>query len=166
MPGEGQGGAGILLGGVPGVPPGEVVVLGGGVVGTNAARMALGLEADVTVIDRSLPRLARTGRCIRPAREHRFRHLRRDRACGAGRGSGHRRRAGARRGGAQAGDARDARDDAAGLGAGRCRDRPGRLLRDQPADHALDPTYVVGRRRALLRGEHAGRGGAHLDASR
>jgi alanine dehydrogenase len=52
-----QGGAGVLLGGVPGVPPGKVVVLGGGVSGTNAARMAVGLEASVTIIDRSLPRL-------------------------------------------------------------------------------------------------------------
>jgi alanine dehydrogenase len=52
-----HGGRGVLLGGVPGVAPARVVVLGGGVVGTNALRMALGLEADVTVIDRSLPRL-------------------------------------------------------------------------------------------------------------
>jgi alanine dehydrogenase len=52
-----QGGAGILLGGVPGVPVAKVVILGGGVVGTNAARMAMGLEASVTVIDKSLPRL-------------------------------------------------------------------------------------------------------------
>ena len=52
-----QGGAGILLGGVPGVAPARVVVLGGGVSGTNAARMAVGLEASVVVIDRSLPRL-------------------------------------------------------------------------------------------------------------
>ncbi len=52
-----QGGAGILLGGVPGVPPAKVVVLGGGVAGTNAARMAVGLEASVTIVDRSLRRL-------------------------------------------------------------------------------------------------------------
>ena len=52
-----QGGVGILLGGVPGVPPAKVVVLGGGVSGTNAARMAVGLEASVTIIDKSLPRL-------------------------------------------------------------------------------------------------------------
>jgi alanine dehydrogenase len=51
------GGRGVLLGGVPGVRPAKVVVLGGGVVGTHAARMAAGLGADVTVIDRSLPRL-------------------------------------------------------------------------------------------------------------
>ncbi len=53
-----QGGLGMLLGGVPGVPAAKVVVIGGGVVGANAARMAMGLEAHVTVIDRSLPRLA------------------------------------------------------------------------------------------------------------
>ena len=52
-----QGGVGILLGGVPGVPPAKVVVLGGGVSGTNAARMAVGLEASVIIIDKSLPRL-------------------------------------------------------------------------------------------------------------
>ena len=52
------GGSGVLLGGVPGVQPGRVVVIGGGVVGTNAARMALGLGADVTVLDKSLPRLS------------------------------------------------------------------------------------------------------------
>jgi alanine dehydrogenase len=52
-----QGGIGVLLGGVPGVPAAKVVILGGGVSGTNAARMAMGMEAYVTVIDRSLPRL-------------------------------------------------------------------------------------------------------------
>jgi len=52
-----QGGSGVLLGGVPGVAPGKVVVLGGGVVGTNAMLMAIGLGADVTVLDKSIPRL-------------------------------------------------------------------------------------------------------------
>jgi alanine dehydrogenase len=52
-----QGGSGMLLGGVPGVPAARVVILGGGVAGTNAARMAMGLEAHVTVIDRALERL-------------------------------------------------------------------------------------------------------------
>ena len=51
------GGRGVLLGGVPGVAPGQVVVIGGGVVGTHAARMAVGLGAQVTILDRSLPRL-------------------------------------------------------------------------------------------------------------
>ena len=52
-----QGGSGILLSGVPGVSPGNVVIIGGGVVGTNAARMAMGMEARVTVLDKSLLRL-------------------------------------------------------------------------------------------------------------
>jgi alanine dehydrogenase len=52
-----QGGSGLLLSGVPGVTPAKVVILGGGVVGTNAARMAVGLEADVTIIDKSIQRL-------------------------------------------------------------------------------------------------------------
>jgi len=52
-----QGGRGVLLGGVPGVPAAKVVVLGGGVVGTNAARMAMGLEAHVILLDISLNRL-------------------------------------------------------------------------------------------------------------
>lgn len=53
-----QGGEGVLLGGVPGVAPAVVTVLGGGVVGTNAARTALGMGADVTILDRSQSRLA------------------------------------------------------------------------------------------------------------
>ncbi|HRY87666.1 MAG TPA: alanine dehydrogenase [Rubrivivax sp.] len=52
-----NGGSGILLGGVPGVAPAKVVVLGGGVSGTSAIEMAVGLRADVTVIDRSVKRL-------------------------------------------------------------------------------------------------------------
>ena len=52
-----QGGSGMLLGGVPGVEAAKVVVIGGGVVGTNAIRMAMGLEAHVTVLDKSLNRL-------------------------------------------------------------------------------------------------------------
>jgi alanine dehydrogenase len=51
------GGRGVLLGGVPGVTAARVVILGGGVVGTQAARMAVGLGAEVTIIDRSIPRL-------------------------------------------------------------------------------------------------------------
>jgi len=52
-----NGGRGVLLGGVPGVAPGRVLVIGGGVVGTHAARIAAGMGADVTVLDRSLARL-------------------------------------------------------------------------------------------------------------
>ena len=52
-----QGGRGVLLGGVPGVAPAKVVILGGGVVGTNAAAMALGLGADVVVLEKSTDRM-------------------------------------------------------------------------------------------------------------
>jgi len=52
-----SGGRGILLGGVPGVLPARVVILGGGISGTQAAQMAVGMGADVTILDKSLPRL-------------------------------------------------------------------------------------------------------------
>ncbi len=54
---KGHGGRGLLLGGVPGVPPGNVCIIGGGIVGTNAAKMALGLGAKVTLVDLNLNRL-------------------------------------------------------------------------------------------------------------
>jgi alanine dehydrogenase len=52
-----NGGSGVLLGGVPGVPAAKVIVLGGGVAGTHAVEMAAGMQADVTVVDRSVSRL-------------------------------------------------------------------------------------------------------------
>ncbi len=52
-----QGGRGVLLGGVPGVEPANVVIIGGGVVGSHAARMAVGMGAQVSIFDRSIPRL-------------------------------------------------------------------------------------------------------------
>ncbi len=54
-----HGGRGVLLGGVPGVEPGKVVIIGGGVVGFNAAQMAVGLHADVTILDRNVAQLER-----------------------------------------------------------------------------------------------------------
>ncbi len=62
-----QGGRGTLLGGVPGSQPARVVVLGGGVVGMNAARIALGMEADVVIFDVDLRRLAELELLFRPA---------------------------------------------------------------------------------------------------
>jgi alanine dehydrogenase len=62
-----QGGAGLLPGGVPGVAPARFVVLGGGVAGSHAARMALGLGAEVTVVDRSLQRLRQLAAEFGPA---------------------------------------------------------------------------------------------------
>ncbi len=67
-----QGGRGTLLGGVPGSPPATVVVLGGGVVGMNAARIALGMEADVTIFDVNLRRLAELELEFRPALHTRY----------------------------------------------------------------------------------------------
>ncbi|PIS02145.1 MAG: alanine dehydrogenase [Chlamydiae bacterium CG10_big_fil_rev_8_21_14_0_10_42_34] len=62
-----NGGRGVLLGGIPGVKPGKVVVLGAGVVGTEAMRMALGLGADVTIFDRNLSRLRELDQLYAPA---------------------------------------------------------------------------------------------------
>ena len=77
-----QGGLGVLLSGVPGVPPARVLVLGGGVVGLNAARMAIGLGAQVTIMDISLPRLTQIDNDFGPrlmtevsTREHIAAHL-------------------------------------------------------------------------------------------
>jgi alanine dehydrogenase len=67
-----QGGAGLLLGGVPGVLPARVVVLGGGVAGGHAARMALGAGADVTIVDRSLSRLRQLAAEFGPALKTEF----------------------------------------------------------------------------------------------
>ncbi len=67
-----NGGRGVLLGGVPGVSRGKVVIIGGGVVGTEAAKMALGLGADVTVLDRNLQRLRELDDLFGPALKTRF----------------------------------------------------------------------------------------------
>jgi len=62
-----NGGFGVLLGGVPGVPPAKVVILGGGVSGTHAAEMAVGMRADVTIVDRSVNRLRELSGLFGPA---------------------------------------------------------------------------------------------------
>ena len=67
-----QGGRGVLLGGVPGVAAGRVVVLGGGIVGTQAARMAMGLGADVVVLDINLARLRQLDDLYGPAMKTRY----------------------------------------------------------------------------------------------
>ena len=130
-----QGGAGMLLGGVPGVHAAKVVVIGGGVSGTNAIRMAMGMEAQVYVIDKSLERLYELDLQFGADAQHDLLDRRRDRAaCGHGRPRD-RRRAGAGCRGAQADHARDGQADAAGLGLRRHRHRPGWLQRDLAADH-------------------------------
>lgn len=61
-----QGGRGVLLGGIPGVRPGKVVILGGGIAGTEAARMAMGLGAEVVLFERNLSRLRELDRMYAP----------------------------------------------------------------------------------------------------
>ena len=67
-----HGGRGVLLGGVPGVMPGKVTVIGGGVVGWNAAQMAVGLGADVTILDRNPEQLERLGMYFESRSKTRF----------------------------------------------------------------------------------------------
>ncbi len=130
-----NGGFGMLLGGVPGVAPAKVVILGGGVSGTHAAEMAVGLRADVTVVDRSVQRLRELssifGSSIRTIYSTTAEH----RAPGARCGPGGRGGAGGRCCRAQARHPRDGEDHEARRGAGGHLHRPGRLLRDQPPDH-------------------------------
>ncbi len=158
-----QGGLGILLGGVPGVAAAKVVILGGGVAGTNAARVAMGMEAYVTVIDRSLSRLYELDMQFGSQLHTLFATLENierevlaaDLVVGAVLVAGRRR--------AQAGEPHDGAGDEAGLGHRRHLDRPGRLFRDQPPDHPCRSHLYRRGRDPLLRHQHAGRGGANLD---
>ena len=157
-----QGGRGVLLGGVPGVPPARVMILGGGIAGVNAAQMAVGMRADVTIYDISNARLAELDMFFGSQIKTAYASQGDDRPCGEEGRGGDRRGADPRRGGAQIDHPRDAEDDEARLGARRHLDRSGRLLRDQPRDHAQRSGLRDRRRHPLLRGQHAGRGGAHL----
>ena len=139
-----QGGRGVLLGGVPGVPAAEVVILGGGVSGTHAATIALGMGANVTVVDRSPEVLRRLDSQFGTGVRTIFSTRTRIEELVQARRPRHRRRAGAGRGRAEAGDPRHAGDDEARRGDRRCRHRPGRLLPRprMPTTHS-HPTYVV-----------------------
>ena len=155
-----SGGAGVLLGGVPGVPGAKVTVIGGGVVGLNAIEMALGLGADVTVLDRDLGVLERLAARFGPGVAHRLLHRRQPQRRGrSARRPGDRGGAGARGARPEPRDRGARPPDAARHGARRRRHRPGRVLRDLAPDHPHRPDLPRARRRPLLRGEHA-RGGA------
>ena len=160
-----HGGRGVLLGGVPGVPPGKVVILGGGVVGTNAAKMAAGLGAQVTILDLSLERLRYLSR--RDAGE---RHARSTRTASRFSSRSRRRiswsarcwcRARRRRGSCAARISKTM--------------QPGAVIVDVAIDqggcietiHATthdDPVYTIDGDHPLRRGEHAGWRAAHVDA--
>ena len=157
------GGRGILLGGVPGVAAATVMVIGGGVVGMNAAFIAIGMEADVFVFDRSIDRLRELDIALRRARLDGLLVDARDRGDAAARRPRDRRRARPRRARAARDHARAARADEAQRRARRRVDRPGRLLRDLAPDDALRPDLRGRRDHPLLRHEHAGRGADHLD---
>ncbi len=157
------GGRGILLGGVPGVAAANVMVIGGGAVGFNAASIAIGMEADVFVFDVSIDRLrdldvAFAGRASTVysstlAIEEML--PRADLVIGAVLVHGAR---------APLRDpARSAQADAKARGAGGRGDRPGRLLRDLAPDHARRPDLRGRGHHPLLRRQHARRGADHLD---
>ena len=158
-----SGGRGILLGGVPGVPAARVVIIGGGVVGTNAAKIAVGMGAHVTIIDNNLDRLrelddiflskistlASSAYMIQDAISQA------DLIVGAVLVTG------------AAAPKLVTRDMLKGCserrGDRRRRSRSGWLHRDDASDHALEPDLLRRRRAALLRRQHARRGAAHVD---
>ena len=157
------GGRGVLLGGVPGVPPAEVVVLGGGVSGTHAATIALGMGATVTVVDRSAEVLRRLAaqfarRCApsSPPAMRSVHILRRaDLLIGAVLVPG------------AAAPKLVTREMVATMKPGSvivdiAIDQGGCCETSRPTSHS-HPTYVEEGVIALLRHQHAGRGGAHLD---
>ena len=158
-----NGGRGVLLGGVPGVPPADVVILGGGVAGTHAAIISVGMGATVTVVDRNPEALRRISnqlgarvRTVFSTRDAVEAVCRRaDLVIGTV---------------LVPGAAAPKLITAATVKAM----KPGSVIVDvaidqggcaetsRPTTHS-NPTYMVRRGRALLRDQHAGRGGAHLD---
>ena len=158
-----HGGRGILLGGVPGVDPAEVVIFGAGVVGSNAALIAAGMQANVTVTARSaeLHEKNRSSTWRACAYRHFYSGSNRS-ALQEGR-SGDCNRAGAGRDGSEADFSGDGKGHEAGLRHRRCFDRPGWQRRNLAPDHAFAANLHRRRRGALLRCQYAGRGPADLD---
>ena len=160
-----NGGMGLLFCGVPGVAPARVLVLGGGVVGLNAARMAMGLGAEVVVLERSIPRMAYIDEVTNGRVITRYSSIgaideemvKADVVIGAVLVPG--------AAAPKLIKTRAPEVDEAGLGAGRRRHRPGRLFRDQPRHDPRGPDLYRRRRRPLLRRQHAGRRAAHLVGS-
>ena len=140
------GGRGILLGGVPGVAAANVMIIGGGAVGMNAAFIAIGMEADVFVYDKSIDRLRELDTTFGGRASTVFSLDALDRGAPARHRPRDRRRPGPWRAGTSRDHARAARPDEEERGARRRRDRPGRLLRDLQADDAFRsrPTRSTG----------------------
>ena len=157
------GGRGVLMGGVSGVYAAKVVVIGAGRVRHERRRDRAG-HAGRGAAARQEHRPAAPGGPHLPGSraDGGVEHLR-DRAGGHRRRPRDRCRAGPRREGTDAGEQRPGVADAAGQRARRHLDRPGRLLRGLAADHARRADLPGARLGLLLRGQHAGRGSAHLD---
>ncbi len=124
------GGRGLLLGGVPGVAPGEVVVIGGGMVGYNAAVIALGLGAKVTILERSIDRMRHLEEVLGARVTLLMSSSLQIQESVAAADVVDRRRPDPRRAGAEADHAGDGLRDEGGLGDRRRRDRPGWVRRD------------------------------------
>ena len=150
-----KGGRGVLLGGVPGVPPANVCILGGGIVGTNAAKIALGMGANVTIVDLNLNRLRElddifNGRLYTLA-SNSYNVAR----AGSGRRPRHRRRVDPRsRSPQDRNPHHDLHHEERGRG-GRCCHRPGRLHRDRQTHHPQRSLLPGRRSGALLRNQYA-----------
>jgi hypothetical protein len=159
-----KGGRGILLGGVPGVPPANVCIIGGGIVGTNAAKIALGMGAQVTLVDVNLNRLRELDD-IFGGRLHTL-------ASNSYNVAPATREADLVIGGVLIPGATAPKivtkamvsQDEEGRGDCGCGDRPGRLRGDGKPTIALRSELRGGRRGALLRDEYAGCGAAYFDA--
>ena len=157
------GGRGVLLGGVPGVQAGKVVVLGAGVAGMNAAVIALGMQAEVLLLDKNIAKLREADRIYQGHCQTLASNRAHVEQSVADADLVDRRRAGARGAGAEAGDRRDGCRDEARVGARGHQRRPGRLLRVHPA-HDTFPAGLPGARFALLLcDQHAGGGAVHVD---
>ncbi len=155
-----HGGNGTLLGGIPGVPGANVVIIGGGVVGANAAQIALGMGANVTIVDKSLDRLRQLDTML----HGRINTLasntdnvaaavaRADLVNWGGAAPGSQ--------GAEDRHGGDGRLDAARFGGGGRGHRPGRVHRHRAPDDPQRADVCRARRRSLLRDEHAWCGAA------
>ena len=158
-----NGGRGLLLGGVPGVAPGKVVVIGGGIVGNNAAMIAVGLGAQVTILERSVDRMRHLEETLH-GRVSLVCRRRPDRGGGARRGRRDRRRAHPRRARRRSWSrGRWSRGMKKGSVFVDVAIDQGGCAETSQADDARRPRLRGRRRHPLLRRQHAGRRADHLD---
>ena len=157
-----QGGGGLLLGGVPGTPAAQVTIVGGGVVGTEAAKIAAGMRAIVKVLDTNPTRLAYLGDIFGGRIDPRRPEQGADRRVRERVGRGDRGRPDRRCESAQDRHARDGRQHAARLRGGGRGDRPGRMHRDGEGHHALGPNLCGRGCYPLLRRQYPRRGCPHF----